>query len=109
VTDENGCTGNSLTIEYTSVGIADAQEPYELNIYPNPSGGQFTIEANLGSQTDVTLAVRDVVGRDLMQAERIQGASTFRRTFDISHLANGIYYVQVTGDSGMTVRQLVKQ
>ncbi len=109
VTDENGCTGNSLTIEYTSVGIADAQEPYELNIYPNPSGGQFTIEANLGSQTDVTLAVRDVVGRDLMQAERIQGASTFRRTFDISHLANGIYYVQVAGDSGMTVRQLVKQ
>jgi trimeric autotransporter adhesin len=109
VTDENGCTGNSLTIEYTSVGIADAQEPYELNVYPNPSGGQFTIEANLGSQTDVTLAVRDVVGRDLMQAERIQGASTFRRTFDISHLANGIYYVQVAGDSGMTVRQLVKQ
>jgi len=109
VTDENGCTGTSLTTEYTSVGVADVGEPYELNVYPNPNNGQFTVEANLGSHTDVTLVVRDVVGRELMQTERIEGVSSFRRTFDISHLANGIYYVQVAGSGGMTVRPVIKQ
>lgn len=109
VTDENGCTGNSLIIEYTSVGIADVQDLYDLNVYPNPNGGQFTVEADLGSHTDVTLSLRDMVGRELMQVERIKGASSFRRTFDISHLANGIYFIRVDGDEGMIVKRVIKQ
>jgi len=108
VCDENGCYANSANIEFT-VGIEDVQNLFEVNVYPNPNGGQFIVEADLGSHTDVTLVVRDVVGRALMQTERIEGVSSFRRTFDISHLANGIYYVQVAGNGGMTVRPVVKQ
>jgi len=108
VCDINGCYANSTNIEFT-VGIADVNNLYDLNIYPNPNDGQFTIEAELGGHTDVTLMVRDMLGRELMNPERIEGASSFRRTFDISHLSNGIYYVQVLGDNGMTVRSVVKR
>lgn len=108
VCDENDCFGNSANIEFT-VGINDISDLYELNVYPNPNGGEFTVEADLGSHTDVTLVVRDVVGRELMQSERIEGVSSFRRTFDISHLANGVYYVQVAGNGGMSVRPVIKQ
>ncbi|MCF8461610.1 MAG: T9SS type A sorting domain-containing protein [Flavobacteriales bacterium] len=69
----------------------------------------ITVEADLGGPIDVTLVVKDVVGRSLMQPERIVGASSFRRTFDISHLANGIYFVQVIGNEGIAVKQVVKQ
>ncbi len=108
VCDENGCYANSANVEFT-VGVADVNGLFDLNIYPNPNGGQFTVEADLGSHTDVTLIIRDVVGRALMQPERIEGVSSFRRTFDLSHLANGIYHVQVVGNGGMTVRPVVKQ
>lgn len=108
VCDEHGCYANSTNIEFT-VGIADVRDLYDLNIYPNPNGGEFVVEADLGSHTDVTLSVRDVLGRELIKPERVAGTSSFRRTFDISHLSNGVYYVQVLGNDGMTVRQVVKQ
>jgi hypothetical protein len=80
-----------------------------VRVYPSPNNGQFTIEAELGANTDVTLIVKDMMGRELMSPERISGASTFRRSFDISHLSNGVYYVQVIGIEGFTVRPVVKQ
>jgi trimeric autotransporter adhesin len=108
VCDENGCFGNSSNVEFT-VGIADVRDLYDLNIYPNPNGGQFTVETDLGSHVDVMLTLRDVLGRELMIPERIEGASSFRRTFDLGHLSNGVYYVQLLGNDGMTVRQVVKR
>jgi hypothetical protein len=108
VTDANGCTGISSNFEFTFVGISENNGPYSLNIYPNPSNGQFTVEADLGGSTDVTLIVKDVLGRQLMQPERIEGASSFRRSFDISHLTNGVYYVQIVGGEGFTVKSIVK-
>ena len=107
VSDENGCEATSSNIEFT-VGIDDVQEAYGLNIYPNPNSGQFTIEADLGVHTEVTLIVKDMMGRELMSPERIEGASSFRRSFDISHLSKGVYYVQVIGKEGFTVRPVVK-
>jgi hypothetical protein len=108
VTDANGCSGISSNIEFTFVGIGENNSPYSLNIYPNPSNGQFSIEAELGGNTDVILIVKDVLGRQLMQPERIEGASSFRRSFDISHLTNGVYYVQIVGGEGFTVKSIVK-
>jgi hypothetical protein len=107
VSDENGCEATSSNIEFT-VGIDDVQEAYGLNIYPNPNSGQFTIEADLGVHTEVTVIVKDMMGRELMSPERIEGASSFRRSFDISHLSKGVYYVQVIGKEGFTVRPVVK-
>jgi hypothetical protein len=109
VTDDNGCADNSDNVEFTyGVGIAEGTSPYSLNIHPNPNNGQFTVEADLGTNADVTLIVKDMLGRQLMQPERIEGASSFRRSFDISHLSNGVYYVQIVGSEGFTVKPLVK-
>jgi hypothetical protein len=108
VTDVNGCTANSSNIEFTATGTGDENDLFSLNIYPNPNNGQFTIEADLGTSTDVTLVVKDVLGRELMQPERIETTTTFRRSFDISHLSNGVYYVHIIGSEGFTVKSVVK-
>jgi hypothetical protein len=108
VTDVNGCTANSANIEFTATGTGDENDLFSLNIYPNPNNGQFSIEADLGTSTDVTLVVKDVLGRELMQPERIETTTTFRRSFDISHLSNGVYYVHIIGSEGFTVKSVVK-
>jgi trimeric autotransporter adhesin len=108
VCDANGCFANSTNYEFT-VSIDEYQEPYELSVLPNPNDGMFAIEANLWGNRDVTLSITDVTGRELMQAERIQGSSSFRRSFNISHLSNGIYYLRVMGSEGMVVRPVVKR
>jgi trimeric autotransporter adhesin len=110
VTDENDCSGTSSNTEFTfGVGIGDVRDVYDLKVYPNPNDGLFVLEAELGNHTDVTLTVRDMLGRELIPAERIQGTSSFRRSFDLGHLANGMYFVQVMGRDGVTVKQVIKQ
>ena len=110
VTDIHGCDGTSANIEFTfGVGVADNNSPYTIKVYPNPNNGLFTLEADLGVNTDVTFILKDVMGRELMVPEQIQSASSFRRTIDISHLSNGIYYVQMSGAEGITVKQIIKQ
>ncbi len=69
----------------------------------------FTLEADLGGNRDVTLSITDVTGRELMQIERIQGSSSFRRSFNLSHLSGGIYYLRVMGSEGTVVRPVVKR
>jgi hypothetical protein len=109
VTDANGCQGTSWNYEFTFVGITDANSPYGIKVYPNPNSGVFTIEAELGRHTDVTLDIRDLLGRELMTSERIQGSASFRRDMDMSHLANGTYMVRVIGKEGVAVLRVVKQ
>jgi hypothetical protein len=101
--------GNSWNYEFTFVGITDAGSTYGIKVYPNPNNGIFTIEAELGRHTDVVLEIRDLLGRELMQSERIEGTSSFRRNIDMTHLANGTYLLRLSGRDGVSVLRIVKQ
>ncbi|MCF8275740.1 MAG: HYR domain-containing protein [Flavobacteriales bacterium] len=106
--DENGCTGTSFNVEFTFTGVFDLESLVDLELYPNPTNGTFTLQAELGINTDVTLALRDVVGREIMVPEYISGVSTIRKEFNISHLDAGVYFVQLSMPQGVVVRSVVK-
>jgi hypothetical protein len=107
VTDDNGCIATSFNVEFTFTGIFDPQQAYDINVYPNPTNGQFTLEAELGSRTDVTLSFRDVTGREIMVPEFISEVSSIRREFTVGHLGAGVYYLQVTTSQGMAVKSVI--
>jgi hypothetical protein len=66
------------------------------------------LEADLGKQIDLTLTFRDMTGREIMAPESMFNISTLRRTFDISHLERGVYYIQLSTPEGMVVKPLVR-
>ncbi|MDB4655864.1 T9SS type A sorting domain-containing protein, partial [Flavobacteriales bacterium] len=108
VTDENGCVGTSFNIEFTFTGIFNPEYAYDVDLYPNPTLGRFTLEAELGKQIDVVLTLRDIAGREVMAPEQIINVSSIRRSFDISHLERGVYYVQLSTSEGMVVKPVVR-
>jgi len=107
--DENGCSGESGNIEFTFTGVVSGGVEYQLNIYPNPTSGSFTVEGILGSNMDATLLFRDITGREIMVPEVINDVSTFKRTFDVEHLSLGVYYISIQTDYGTVVEPLIKQ
>jgi hypothetical protein len=108
VTDENGCVGTSFNVEFTFTGIFNPEYSYDVDLYPNPTAGRFTLEAELGKQLDVTLTLRDIAGREIMAPEQIINVSSLRRTFDISHIERGVYYIKLSTPEGMVVKPVVR-
>ena len=88
--------------------------PNELNLsgnYPNPFGGQTTIEFALPQQADVTLAVYDVTGRQVnVLRSGMMPAGTHQvqwsgRSANGAALASGVYLVRLkAGDQVRTGR-----
>ena len=88
--------------------------PDELNLsgnYPNPFGGQTTIEFALPQQADVTLAVYDVTGRQVnVLRSGMMPAGTHQvqwsgRSANGAALASGVYLVRLkAGDQVRTGR-----
>ncbi len=92
---ENGCTDTSMCYTIVKVGIEDAPELYEVNIFPNPSEGLVNIQ--LGNMDNVQVRVYTISGQVIYQ-------DYFRRTNLITFQMDqtpGVYIVEVIGSSGV--------
>ncbi len=82
---------------------ADAQLPQEYhlnNAYPNPFNPTTNISFALPSPSAVRIHVYDVTGRKVaVLADRILGAGYHNIVWDASHLASGVYIVEMHAGS----------
>lgn len=99
VTDDNGCM-NSDTIVVTveiPVGIEDL-DAHVLSIYPNPSGGLFTIES------DCRFAeITDINGRIITV---VDFGTTGTQSIDIRSYDKGMYFVSCHYNDNIIVRKI---
>jgi len=109
VTDANGCTNRSQRFELTCcVGITDPDFDGEVNVYPNPTNGEFIVELDFVTGRRVTVELMDITGRSLW-ADGIGVVETLRQHYDLTEQANGIYFLRVTADGRMAVVKLIKR
>jgi len=86
-----------LTLTVTSVGIEQMTiENGQLKIYPNPTNGQLIIEIVDQAHNDVErMEIFDVIGCEIPTLKG--GIFENKITIDISHLANGLYFLKIYG------------
>lgn len=80
----------------------DEVETSALSLYPNPASQMVSISAE-GVEGNVNVQIVDMNGRVMMEQQG--NAQSFR--FDVSGLAQGAYFVRMTGENINAVHKLV--
>lgn len=106
-----GCATETMAYELTGVGIADvvANNMYDVNVYPNPNNGRFTINFGIETSADVKISVSNLIGQQVFN-RTLQGFSgTYNQELDLSTLGKGVYIVNFETGGTAVNRKVVVQ
>ena len=87
-----------LQLTITNVGISTIDNIGNINLYPNPTTGKVTIDADGVAKVEV-----------FDQNGRIAATFLDTNVIDIHHLPTGAYTLRITLHEGTTVKRLIKQ
>ena len=105
-TDNNNCSNSanvSLNINACTGLNSILASANGVNIYPNPTKGEFTV--SFSNQTENSVYVMDVTGRVVSQFNN----TTEEVQVNISKLSAGVYYVKVVSSNGVDVIKVIKE
>jgi len=85
-----------LSITIGTVGIVETASLPSIQVFPNPTNGQIRITGYPISDMRLSdIKIYDIVGKK--QESRISEIGQSEIVLDISHLANGLYFLKVDG------------
>jgi hypothetical protein len=89
-----------------NVGVAETHCNASLQVYPNPTTGELRIMNN-EQLTMNNVEVYDVYGKRIVIPNEAQ-RNEESKTINISHLANGIYFLKIDTEQGTVVQKVIK-
>jgi PKD repeat protein len=97
VTDANGCiTTDDASINfYDCTGIEEMADSKIIELYPNPSTGQFAIRSQSLPAGKYDLTISDARGKLVYSEAELNIENEFLHPINVSHLTNGIYILQL--------------
>ncbi|MDA8979954.1 T9SS type A sorting domain-containing protein [Chitinophagales bacterium] len=104
VTDAQGCAATATVIVDLGSGIRELALA-DLRIYPNPTQKEVTISFTSVTAKDFEVAIYSTIG-NVVLADQVLASSTYYRNFDVSALAAGVYFVEISNEEGKTLRKL---
>ncbi|MBD3370935.1 T9SS type A sorting domain-containing protein [Candidatus Fermentibacteria bacterium] len=78
----------------------------QVSIYPNPCGGEATVELRPARSGDVRVSVYDVSGR-LVEDRSLPGCSVEQRLVRLGEMTPGVYMVRASAGDYIDLRKLV--
>lgn len=105
----NRCGSDSVTVKAkTSVGVEELADGSQLDVYPNPVVNDLKLDINTARAQEVGVKILNVNGQQVFERNigTINGASNVR--LDVSGLAKGVYFVNVTLGEEVVVYRILK-
>jgi hypothetical protein len=108
--DVNGCEGNAPVVITVNacVGVTEELSVNNVNIFPNPNNGAFTIavNANVG---DVVIVITDMQGRVVYSSIENNVQSGFTKQISLEKEAAGLYFVSITANGEQRTEKISVQ
>ena len=86
-----------------------SEELSQLDVYPNPSRGEFNISFDLESRQDVYLIINNYLGEVVFTEELEEQEGQYNKTIDLGNKANGIYMLNITTNNQNINQKIVIQ
>ncbi|MBU2651751.1 MAG: T9SS type A sorting domain-containing protein [Bacteroidetes bacterium] len=97
-----------IAVENT-FGLNENSTGLGINIYPNPTNGQCTVELSAARKGDVTIKVLNALGVAVYNAENLTFDGQYTGTIDLSAEPEGMYFIVIENDKGAYFRKLIIQ
>ena len=87
----------SSSVEYTLGGARlENSSVANLDLYPNPSKGEFNISFELENRQDAYLTITNYLGEVVFTEELKDQKGEYNKTIDLGNESNGIYMLNIT-------------
>lgn len=93
--------GNTLGIE-----VIDNTQIYDITVYPNPSQGIFQLKTQY-PETTTRLTINTLEGRTVKAYYFKTSSQLNEYTFDVSSLAQGVYFINIENSFGTGVKRII--
>ncbi|MBC8112322.1 MAG: T9SS type A sorting domain-containing protein, partial [Verrucomicrobia bacterium] len=100
--------GNNIYIDNIQVVLIDVNDGKIVNIYPNPSNGNFNLVLNFKETTDAQVYITDITGKKVFE-NRYSAIFKDSQPITLPILAPGVYLVNVSGNGFKETRKIVVQ
>ncbi len=109
--DENSFGDYKLEIkgEEVTASIDDLANKLDINVYPNPSDGKFTLELNSSYNDIFDIRITNAVGVLIEEETNIEINGRYLKNYDLSHLGSGIYMIMLHNDNERIVEKIIIQ
>jgi hypothetical protein len=93
----------------TCAGVQQVVNAGGYSIYPNPTAGKLTIEYNVNKSTLISTEVYDAAGKLVLKQQLTYNAGENTQSINITHLANGLYFIKLTHDTKTETIRIIKE
>lgn len=82
-------------------------KPSQLNYYPNPNSGRFTLNFVLDQKDEVSVTVMDILGKEVYKEKLLDFQGTYDNQIDLSGKEKGIYILQISQKKKILTRKIL--
>lgn len=99
-------TSQSVIVLEFGVGVAEVLLEADLNVYPNPNKGQFTVELELEEASELQIELNNVLGQRVY-VQQMQQQRYWRKEFEMTSYAKGVYILSIATERGVLQRRII--
>jgi hypothetical protein len=107
VTDANGCTATSDA--FVATGISTLENEALLDIFPNPSTGNFTFNLTVIQKDNYQISLKNILGQVIYNENLNNFKGTYNKQFDLSAYGKGVYTLTLINTAGQQVKKIIVQ
>lgn len=108
----NGSYEDTLFVNYVPVALGEIKHNADyIKVYPNPVAKQLSVSINRSQQGLYTIAVLDILGREVYKEQRTFKAGADVQQISLGDLARGAYFIRIADDKGRNIymEKILKQ